>query len=84
MDKKIIIAVLLIALFWVFERTEICVGQVLNSDGDGISFFDEEPYNYIAYSSKYKDGDIVLTYLLKNPLNTYCDDYIIRKDFKIR
>lgn len=65
---------------------ERCYGIVLDmetSDGRIINAADGAG-NYISYRSVYQTHDensIMLTYLVYNPENNYCDDIIIRYDF---
>ena len=85
MRKYIIIAVLLIlSSAWIFHRTEIDVGRVLNNQGDGKLYNGESFYNYIHYDTdRFSENDIVLTVDLLNPLNNYCDDIVFRCDFRV-
>ena len=80
---KIIIGALLALTVWTGYRSEICIGRVLDNDGNGKEYNGESYYNYIAYPDKYGENDIILTYFLKNPLNNYEDDYIIRIDKRL-
>jgi len=80
---KIIIGALLALTIWTGYRSEICIGRVLDNDGNGKEYNGESYYNYIAYPDKYGENDIILTYFLKNPLNNYEDDYIIRIDKRL-
>lgn len=81
--KKIAIIILLASAVWTGYRTEICIGRVIDDQGNGKEYNGESYYNYIAYPDKYNQDDIILTYFLKNPLNTAEDDYIIRHDIRI-
>ena len=81
--KKIAIIILLASAIWTGYRTEICIGRVIDGNGNGKEYNGESYYNYIAYPEKYGENDIILTYFLKNPLNNECDDYIIRHDIRI-
>ena len=65
---------------------ERCYGIVLDMEtGDGrIINAADGAGNYINYRSVYQTHDensIMLTYLVYNPENNYCDDIIIRYDF---
>lgn len=65
---------------------ERCYGIVLDMEtGDGrIINAADGAGNYISYRSVYQTHDensIILTYLVYNPENNYCDDIIIRYDF---
>lgn len=65
---------------------ERCYGVVLDMEtGDGrIINAADGAGNYISYRSVYQTHDensIMLTYLVYNPENNYCDDIIIRYDF---
>lgn len=65
---------------------ERCYGIVLDMEtGDGrIINAADGAGNYISYRSVYQTHDensIMLTYLVYNPENNYCDDIIIRYDF---
>lgn len=65
---------------------ERCYGIVLDVEtGDGrIINAADGAGNYINYRSVYQTHDgnsIMLTYLVYNPENNYCDDIIIRYDF---
>ena len=65
---------------------ERCYGVVLDVEtGDGrIINAADGAGNYISYRSVYQTHDensIMLTYLVYNPENNYCDDIIIRYDF---
>lgn len=81
--KKIIITALMAAMIWTGYRTEIDFGRVLNNNGDGKLYNGESYYNYIAYPDCYKQNDIIMTFELLNPLNTACDDVIIRHDVRL-
>lgn len=65
---------------------ERCYGVVLDMEtGDGrIINAADGAGNFISYRSVYQTHDensIMLTYLVYNPENNYCDDIIIRYDF---
>lgn len=65
---------------------EKIIGQVLNTEGDGIIINTEDDYyNYISYRGVEgaEVGDIVLTYCIYNPDTTYTDDIIERFDYII-
>jgi len=65
---------------------EKIIGQVLNTEGDGIILNTEDDYyNYISYRGVEgaEVGDIVLTYCIYNPDTTYTDDIIERFDYII-
>lgn len=70
---------------YIIER---CIGIVTNSEtGDGalLNFANEE-YNYISYrriTEEYRDGTIVLSYMVYNPNTNFFDDIIERYDFVI-
>lgn len=84
MKKIILLATMALTLTgWIAHRTDIDVGRVLNNDGDGKLYNGESFYNYIYYPPQFKENDIVLTVCLLNPLNNYCDDIIIRQDFRL-
>lgn len=86
MKKAIIISLAIVSLAsgWIFHRSELDFGRVLNDQGDGKLYNGEEFYNYIHYDeSRFSENDIVMTYDLLNPFNTYCDDIVIRLDFKV-
>ena len=85
MRKYIIIAALLIlSSAWIFHRSEFDVGRVLNNQGDGKLYNGEPYYNYIHYDvERFSENDIVFTYNLLNPFNTYCDDILFRYDVRI-
>ena len=65
---------------WFVHRTEIDIGRVLNSNGDGKLYNGEAYYNYIYYDNRFSTNDIVLTMCLLNPLNNECDDILVRQD----
>jgi len=65
---------------------EKIIGQVLNTEGDGIIINTEDDYyNYISYRGVEgaEVGDIVFTYCIYNPDTTYTDDIIERFDYII-
>lgn len=69
---------------WMSHRTEIDFGRVLNSQGDGKLYNGEPFYNYICYDQeRFQKDDIVLTICFLNPFNNYCDDILVRTDFRI-
>lgn len=82
--KKLIITILLSTLTFTsarfINRSEITLGRVINSNGDGKEYNGDSFYNYIHYHTG-NENDIVMTYFLLNPFNDYCDDIIYRKDF---
>lgn len=68
---------------------ERCLGVVTNAVdvGDGqVLNTDDSYYNYICYAGLdgVKKGDIILTYFVYNPQNTYIDDTIERCDYFLR
>lgn len=77
-----LIAVIFASSAWMFHRTEITVGRVLDSEGNGKLYNGEPYYNYIHYDTdRFSTNDIILNIDLMNPLNNYCDDVLIRTDF---
>lgn len=64
---------------------ERCVGVVLNEAGDGrVLNGGKDMGDYIAYRRlgfPVSAGDIIVTYLVFNPENNYCDDIVARFDF---
>lgn len=87
MKRSLIItalAVVSLASAWMFHRSELDFGRVLNEQGDGKLYNGEDFYNYIHYDeSRFSKNDIVLTYDLLNPFNTYCDDIVFRYDVRV-
>lgn len=82
--KKLIIITVLLLTAWVGHRTELDLGICTNMNGDGKLYNGEPYYNYIKYDENVFPGDLVLTFDLLNPLNNYCDDIIVRKDFIVK
>lgn len=76
-----ILSVLALSSAWLFHRMELDVGRVLDDEGNGKLYNGESFYNYIHYPDRLEKDDIVVTFDLLNPLNTYCDDVIYRTDF---
>lgn len=76
-----LLSIMALSSAWLFHRTDLDVGRVLNDQGDGKLYNGESFYNYIHYPEEYAQDDIVVTYCLLNPLNNYCDDVIYRADF---
>ena len=69
-------------IVWLLCRISICYGVCLNDAQDGRCYLCDEHYDYISYRrTDAEQGDKVLTLLVLNPLNNYCDDFIYRKDF---
>jgi hypothetical protein len=69
-------------LIWLTIRSEICIGICMDNDGNGFLYNGEPYYNYISYSGTDAIyGDVVVTYDLLNPFNTYTDDIVYRADF---
>lgn len=65
---------------------ERCIGIVTDADnGDGrVLNTDDEEYNYISYrffDQPYKEGTVIVTYLVYDPYNNYEDDIVDRYDF---
>lgn len=81
--KKIIITILLASAIWTAHRTELCIGRVLNDQGDGKLYNGESFYNYICYPERFSQDDIILTVDLLNPTNNYCDDVVFRYDIRL-
>ena len=80
----VLVALLILSSAWIFHRTEIDFGRVLNNQGDGKLYNGEPFYNYIHYDTdRFSENDIVLTVDLLNPLNNYCDDIVFRCDFRV-
>lgn len=83
MKRIIITALMIFTAIWTIYRTDIDFGRVLNETGDGKLYNGESYYNYIAYPEEYHTDDIILTFCVLNPLNTYSDDIIYRADFRL-
>lgn len=81
--KRYLLLALIIPALWLAHRTEFDIGRVLNNQGDGKLYNGEPYYNYIAYPEEYHTDDIILTFCVLNPLNTYSDDIIYRTDFRL-
>jgi len=64
--------------------TERVIGKVINNSKDGkvLNQVGNTEYDYISYKGvDCKKGDIIVTYLLYNPENKYCDDIVARWDY---
>ena len=60
---------------------ERCVGIVVDdSVGEGRLIYSDPYYNYIYYPEMFHTGDVVVTYNVYNPDNTYEDDVLYRFD----
>lgn len=85
MKKAIILTLLTFTAYTAIFRTEVHKGVCLNDQGDGKLYNGEPYYNYISYArTDAKKGDEVITVCILNPLNTYCDDIIVRYDHTLR
>ena len=66
---------------------EKVIGLCLDNQGNGRILNAENPdYDYISYretAGVIMEGDVVLTLLVYNPDNGYCDDVVNRLDFII-
>lgn len=65
---------------------ERCIGTVTNAEnGDGMMFNSPDPqFSYIGYrriSQPFKNGMVVLSYMVYDPSNNYVDDIYERYDF---
>lgn len=89
MKKKILVALgiftLALVSYTATFRTEYDLGVCLNDEQDGMVYNADPYYNYISYrSTDAQEGDEVFTVLVLNPFNTYCDDFIYRRDWIYR
>ena len=77
--------IIILALVWLFIRSDLSVGICLDAEQNGLLYNGEPYYNYISYSeTDATEGDLVVTYTLLNPLNDYCDDIVVRTDWIIK
>lgn len=88
MKKRLLVALgiftLALVSYTAIFRTEYDTGVCLNEEQDGMVYNADPYYNYISYrSTNAQKGDKVFTVLVLNPFNTYCDDYIYRRDWII-
>lgn len=63
---------------------ERVIGEVVTDDKDGkmLNQVGNTEYDYISYKGvDCKKGDVIVTYLLYNPENNYCDDVVARWDY---
>lgn len=82
--KKAIVAVILLAVFYLAFRTDCDFGRCLDASGNGKLYNGEEFYNYISYSGTgAEENDIVFTVCFLNPLNLANDDIIYRADLVV-
>lgn len=66
---------------------ERAIGKVINNSKDGrvLNQGGNTEYDYISYRGvDCKKGDIIVTYLLYNPENNYCDDIVARWDYVLK
>ena len=76
---------IILALIWLFVRSDLSVGVCLDTEQNGLLYNGEPYYNYISYyGTDASEGDMVLTYTLLNPLNDYCDDIVYRLDIVLK
>lgn len=60
---------------------EICKGQCVDNNGNGIILNTESDCNYIAYNTNTEAGENVTSLFIYNPLTSWNDDVIARFDF---
>lgn len=66
---------------------ERVIGKVITDQKDGkvLNQVGNTEYDYISYKNvDCKQGDVIVTYLLYNPENNYCDDIVARWDYVIK
>jgi hypothetical protein len=82
--KKVILTIILLAVFYLAFRTDCDFGRCLDNAGNGKLYNGEEFYNYISYRGTGADeNDIVFTVCILNPFDTSPDDIICRFDWVV-